>query len=67
LGDRNPGFGQGEGTVAQVWWCGVDEQAVDPGGPGVAQPGGHQQAYGWGEARTGGEGGRDDDAPLQGS
>ena len=73
LGDHEAVAGQGEGTVSQARWCRVYEQPVDPGGPGGAEPGNHQQAQGQAEARAGGEcrqvreyqqAGRDDDAPL---
>jgi hypothetical protein len=74
LYEHDPGPAQRKGAVAQARWDRVDEQAVDPGGPGVAKPGEDEEPHSQGEARTGGEGGqrdtgkqggRDDDAPLQ--
>jgi hypothetical protein len=74
LGEHQARAAQGEGTVPQGQWCCLDEQAIDPGGPGGAEPGDHHQHQGQAKARTGRERhqgredqepGRDDDAPLQ--
>jgi hypothetical protein len=74
LGEHQARAAQGEGTVPQGQWCCLDEQAIDPGGPGGAEPGDHQQYQRRAKAWTGRERhqgredqepGRDDDAPLQ--
>lgn len=74
LGEHQAGAAQGQGTVPQGQWCRLDEQAIDPGGPGGAEPGDHQQQQGQAKAwtdrerrqgREDQEPGRDDDAPLQ--
>jgi hypothetical protein len=74
LGEHEARAAQGEGTVPQGQWCRLDEQAIDPGYPGGAEPGDHQQHQGRAEAWTGRERregredterSRDDDAPLQ--
>jgi len=74
LGEHEARAAQGEGTVPQGQWCCLDEQAIDSGYPGGAEPGDHQQHQGQAEARTGrerregredSERSRDDDAPLQ--
>jgi len=74
LGEHQARGAQGESAVAQGQWCCLDEQAIDPGSPGGAEPGDHQQHQGQAKARAGRERhqgredqqpGRDDDAPLQ--
>ena len=74
LGEHQDCAAQGEGTVPQGRWRRLDEQAIDPGGPGRAEPGDRQQHQRQAKAWTGRERhqgredqepGRDDDAPLQ--
>ena len=74
LGEHQARAAQGKAAVPQGPRRCLDEQAIDPGGPGGAEPGDHQQHQGQAKAWTGRERhqgredqepGRDDDAPLQ--